>query len=125
MLNWSSLSVYLTFGLGAFGLFASLSSLRDSGTILPFWLCLILSIVPFTIFLHIRAGEVPDKLAKITHALGFVWYVAVAGYTFFEFSEIGYSRESVVYSVFISLGFVPCILIPIKTFLKLNRKKVI
>ncbi len=92
---------------------------------MPVWLCFVLSMVPFTIFLFIRQGEMPDKIVKTTHSFGVVWYIAVAAYVFFEFSTIGFSNESIVYSIFISLGFIPCILIAIKAFLKIIHRKVL
>jgi hypothetical protein len=98
--------------------------MSGSEAIMPAWLCIVLAIVPYTLYLFVKPGEHSNKIVRAAHTFGAAWYVAVSIYTFFEFYLIGYSKEFIVYSFFILLGFPPSILIALKAIRKDRHEKI-
>lgn len=90
---------------------AVLSTLYDK-IALPFWLFFIATFLPFMIFVFVKPGEqLPDKTVAFSHLSGVIWYVLC----FFACIFLSYNKlpvkEFVLYTVLMSVGLIPCLLV--------------
>lgn len=126
MLNWPSICLFLTFGIGGMSIGAGLSFISDycDGEI-PFWLNAFISLTPFLIFLLF----VPDQWQKshkpilISQIIGALWYIAASAYVILKLKAMGYNGEYVALSVVIVFGYIPIMIMASKLMRKGYLKK--
>lgn len=107
MLNWTNSTYKMTLGIGTLAVAGMLSERwqRD----LPFWVVLVISILPLVIFIFFRSDELPERVVRIAHVAASMWYVIVASVLLADLFAMPRRPQGwPVYPIFAAVGAIPC-----------------
>lgn len=110
MLSWSNNGYKFTLGIGSLALVGMMAE-RWKGVV-PVWAVMLIALLPLVIFVFVHPHEAPPRLVRYSHAFASIWYIAVAVLLLVVLlSGPNLPRGWVIYPLFVSAGFVPCVIV--------------
>ncbi len=106
MLNWIDRVIKVTFGIGGLALTGMLADTTDG---MPFWLVLIVAMLPVAIFVFIKPEELASTIVKYSHLFGALWYLVAAATVSTLFMQSGLPEGWAIYGVLILAGIIPSV----------------
>lgn len=110
MIEWTKIKLKLTSGIGALCTIAMLADISHQA--LPIWLAIVISLVPFIIFLFIQPDEMPRSVVLPLQIFASLWYLALSvllSVLFFKLPEKG--KGWPVYFIGLAVGAIPCFVV--------------
>ena len=68
-------------------------------------------IVPFSLLVFFKIGELADWIIKLAHIIACLWYSALVGLSLFLMQERGFQSSDLMIGTFMAIGFAPVIMV--------------
>lgn len=108
-MNWSNAALKLTIGVGSMGATAILSDPLVDWVGIYGMIAIIL--VPFSLLVFFKIGELADWVIKLAHLIAIVWYSALVCYAVYLMQARGFQTSDAMVGAFMAVGFAPVIMV--------------
>ena len=108
-MNWSGAALKATIGAGSLPVVAILGD--ELAAVFGVWGMIAFCLVPVSLLIFVKPGEIADKYVKGVHLIAAVWYVAMVGATFAFMFNRGIERTDYLMGGIMMLGFIPVFVI--------------
>lgn len=108
-MNWSGAALKVTIGAGTLAVVAVIADL-----IVPYigiYGMIAFVLVPVTILILIKPGEIADRYVKGAHIFAALWYLGMVGFSFGFMVMRGFGRSDILMGGMMVLGFIPLFVI--------------
>ncbi len=106
-MDWSASALKVALGVGS--LSAMVFLVEPFKPYIGLWMTILIALVPFSIFVFFRVGEVSERLVKTVHLLAIGWYLVLSLFALCFSLFASFELSFVVLYFFILSGFVPCV----------------
>ena len=108
-MNWSNAALKLTIGVGSMGATAILSDPLIDWVGIYGMITIIL--VPFSLLVFFKIGELADWMIKLAHLIAIVWYSALVSFAVYIMQARGFQTSEAMIGAFMAVGFAPVIMV--------------
>lgn len=108
-MNWSNVALKLTIGVGSMGATAILSD--PLGEWVGIYGMIAIILVPFSLLVFFKIGELADWFIKLAHLIAVFWYSALVSYAVYLMQARGLQTSDAMIGAFMAIGFAPVIMV--------------
>ncbi len=108
-MNWSNAALKLTIGIGSIGATAIVSD--PLGEWVGIYGMIAIILVPFSLLVFFKIGELADWVIKLAHLIAVVWYSALVSYAVYILQARGFQTSDAMMGAFMAIGFAPIIMV--------------
>jgi len=110
MIAWSNTKIKFTSGVGALGTTALLADISRQKV--PIWLVMVVALIPVTIFVFVRPGELSRSIVLPLQVFASLWYLLLSvSLSVLFFRLVDKQKGWPIYFICLAVGAVPCFVV--------------